>query len=275
MVGNARADLVTAGVTLNDEEKVSFMVVIRGQYDRVAVQLAIEEAAGDDEDTSFYSVGEIEVVSVNNHDPFAMMMPSDELFIVLFSERRGAKLPIDEVAKKLHDANRKPSFSDLLGKQIAAVDREKSDVWAAMQVTQMMKDEPEVREVFGAFDAARATATRDTEGMLDIQWVGEGKDAAAIEKTAGFFTESIKEVVTEFNEMKQQMPQEMRVMMAPMVKMLESMEFNANGKTMTGGMKVDPNIGMTMPMMMFGMNVRHEGAADFAVEAQAVEAAAE
>lgn len=275
MIGNVRADLVTGGFTLNDEEDVSFMFVIRGQYDRVAVQLAIEEAVGDDEDTSFYSVGEIEVVSVNNHDPFALMMPSDELFIVLFSERRGAKLPIDEVAKKLQQADRKPSFSDTLIKQVAAIDREKADVWAAMQVTQMMKDEREVREVFGAFDAARATAIRDTEGMLDIQWVGEGKDAAAIEKTAGFLTESMKEVITEFKEMKQQMPQEMRVLMEPMVKMMESMKFNADGKTMTGGMKVDPNIGMTMPLMMFGVNERHDHAADVAVEAQVLEAVAE
>ncbi|MBX2851001.1 MAG: hypothetical protein KTR15_04550 [Phycisphaeraceae bacterium] len=258
MIGNARADLVTAGFVLNDKEDVSFMLVVRGQYDRVGVQVALEEAMGEDEDASFYSVGEIEVVSVANHDPVAMLMPSDELFIFLFAEDRGTKLPIDSVAKKLAQADPKPSLSAELAKQVAKIDRKKADVWAAMKVTQIMKDEPEVREVFGAFDAARATATRGTDGKMDIQWVGEGSDAAEITKTADHITALVKEGIAEFNEMKQQVPQEMRVLMGPMVEMMESMKFNADGKTMTGGMKVDPNIGMTMPMMMFGVRVQVE-----------------
>lgn len=278
MIGNARADLVTTGMTLNDEENVSFMLVVRGQYDRVAVQMAIEEAAGDDENTSFYSVGDIEVVSIANHDPVAMLMPSDELFVLLFAERRGVKLPIDEVAKKLGKADRKMTFSDTLIKQVTAVDRDKADIWAAMEVTQMMKDEPDVREVFGAFDAARATAIRDTEGMLDIQWVGEGRNDAEVAKTAQHITELVKEGVAEVKEEKQRMPAEFQVFLNPVIEMMESMKFNAEGKTMTGGMKVDPSIGVSMPMMMFGMHApRHHDFAEQAVEeaAEAVDQAAE
>jgi hypothetical protein len=273
MVGNARADLVTAGSVLDDEENVSFMLVIRGQYDRVGVQMAMEEQFADDDDTSFYSVGDVEVISVANHDPFAMMMPSDELFIVLFAEDRNAKLPIDSVAKKLAQADRKPSLSAELTKQVAAIDRDKADIWAAMKVTPLMKQERELAEVFGAFDAARASATRDTEGMMDIQWVGEGSDADAIKKTADHITAMVQEGIGQFNQQKQQMPPEMRVLMEPMVNMMESMSFKPEGKTMTGGMKVDPSVGMVMPMMMFGMNVRHQHGRALEVEALAAEAA--
>lgn len=266
-IGNARADLVTAGFILNSDKDMSFVLAVRGQYDRVGIQMLLEDELGEEEGWSFYSVGEVEVVAnPNNYDPVAMLMPSDELFIMMFSESRGAKLPIDDIAKKLGQPDRKPSFDALLAKQVDAVDRDKADVWAAMRVTQFMKNEREVQEVFGAFDAGRAFATRGKEGVLDIQWAAEGSDEAAVGKTVKFFTDSIQEGITEISEQKQHMPAEMKVMMDPMLEMLKSMKFNADGKTMTGGMKVDPGIGMTMPMMMFGMNVRHHDHAEFAVE---------
>jgi len=274
MIGNARVDLVTAGVRLNKQEDVSFVVVLRGQYDRLAMQLAMEEQLGEDDDWSFYSVGEIEVIAnPDSYDPVAMLMPSDELFVFVMSEQRGAKLPIDDIARKLQQPDRKPSFGEVLAKQVAAIDRGKADVWAAMQVTQMMREERDVREVFGAFDAARATAVSDAEGAYDIQWVGEGSDEAAVGKAAAFFSEKTKEGIAEITQEKQHMPAEMQKFMDPMVKMLESMNFKAEGKTMTGGMKIDPSVGMTMPMMMFGMNARHHHseAVEGAVEAEAVE----
>lgn len=276
MVGNVRADLVTAGMLLNDEENVSFMLVVRGQYDRVAVQMVLEEQMGDDEDANFFSVGDIEVVTIDGWESVAMFMPSDELFVLLFrdGQERGAKIPVDAVAKKLAEAGRKPAFDETLSKQVAAVPRDKADVWAAMKVTPLMKQEREVAEVFGAFDAGRAFAVRNADGLLDIQWVGEGSDAAAIKKTTDFYTESIKEAIAEMNDQKQHMPKEMHVLLEPIVEMMKSMEFNAEGKTMTGGMKVDPSIGLSMPMMFMGMSIQHHNEADFAVE-EAVEAVAE
>lgn len=270
MIGNARADLVTAGLVLNSEEDMAFMVVVRGQYDRVAIQMLMEDELGEDDDWSFYSVGEVEVVAnPNNHDPVAMMMPSDELFILLFSESRGAKLPIDEIAKKLNQADRKPSFNEALAKQVDAIDRDKAGIWAAMRVTQFMKQERDVQEVFGAFDAGRAFAVRDAKGLLDIKWSAEGSDEAAVGKTAKFLTDSVQEGITEITAQKQHMPPEMKGMMDPMLDIMKSMEFKHEGKAMTGGMKVDPSVGMMMPMMMMGMSVgrhNHGGIAEDAVE---------
>jgi len=276
MIGNARADLVTGGMILNDEEDVSFALIIRGQYDRVGVQITLEEAMGEDDKASFYSVGDVEVVAVMNHDPFALLMPSDELFIVLFSERRGSKLPIDEVAKKLQQADRKPTFDASLEKQVAAVPRDKADVWIAMKVTQMMREEREFRDVIGAFDAGRAFATRDSKGMMDIKWVAEGSNADDVARTVAFCTEGIQEGITELTREKQHMPPQMRPMMDQMVEMLKSMEFKQDGKTMTGGMQVDPGMATSMPMMMFGMRVdHHQHEADFAADAVELEAVQE
>ena len=261
MIGNARVDLVTAGMILKDKE-VMFMAVARGQYDRVSVQLALEEAVGQDERASFYSIGEVEVVSFGGYEPSAILMPSDEVFIVLFSDQGGGgdgvKLPIDEIAKKLQEPGRKPALSDVLTKQIAQIDREKAEAWGAMQVTPLMKTERELREIFGAFDAVRATMAHEAEGLLDIQWVGEGQDEAKVKETAMFLTEKIQEGVAEITKEKQHMPEEMRLMMDPLIEMMKSMTFKQDGKTVTGGMKIDPSVGVSMPMMMFGKRVQHQ-----------------
>lgn len=269
MIGNARVDLVTTGVMLNDKDNVSFMLIARGQYDRVAVQLAMEEATAEDDNTSFYSVGEIEVIAVDSHDPVAILMPSDELFVVMFSEQRGAKLPIDAVAKKLGQADRKPAFDAVIAKQVDAIERDKADIWMALRVTDLMKEEREIREMLGAFDVGRATAVIDTEGIIDIKWHAEGSDADTVAKTAEHITDQVKEGKAEIKEQMNRRA-EMKVMFEPLLKMMDSMQFNAQGKTMTGGMKVDSKLGAMMPMMMFGIapvHHNHNGGVEFAEDA--------
>ena len=270
MIGTARVDLVTTGVMLNDKDNVSFMLVARGQYDRVAVQLAMEEQfkkIGEENKWSFYSVGEIEVIAnPNSYDPAAILMPSDELFVVLFSEQRGAKLPIDAVAKKLGQADRKPAFDAVIAKQVDAIERDKADIWMALRVTDLMKEEREIREMLGAFDVGRATAVIDTEGIIDIKWHAEGSDADTVAKTAEHITDQVKEGKAEIKEQMNRRA-EMKVMFEPLLKMMDSMTFNAQGKTMTGGMKVDSKIGAMMPMMMFGIapvHHNHNGGVEFA-----------
>lgn len=266
-IGNARADLVTFGTNLESEDDVQIMLAVRGQYDRVAVQLAMEDAFGDDDDANFYSVDDVEVIAVQNYDPFAILLPSDNLFVLLFSEDREAKLPIAEVVKKIAQADRQPEFGVDLSKQIDAIDRTAADLWVAMKVTKLMKEERGMRDIFGAFDAARASAVRDTKGMLNVQWVGEGTGEAAVRKAAEFMTGQVQEVVAEMKAEKQHMPKPMQSMIDPMINMMASMTFEANGKSMVGGMKVDPNIGMTMPMMMMPMGAQHHHDHDFAEDA--------
>jgi hypothetical protein len=275
MIGNARADLVTAGMVIEDNSGPTIALVVRGQYDRVAVQMMLEDEFGEQEDWSFYSVGEIEVAAnTSRHESAAMLMPSDELFVLLFTDVNDGKLPIDEVAKKLQDANPEPSLGPVLVKQIEAIDRDKAEVWMAMKVTEFMKNERGISDIFGAFDSARAFAVRDTEGMLDINWVGQGSNEAAVKQAAEYMTGMVNETVGEMKAQKPRMPEEMRQFMDPMIKMMESMQFTPEGKTMNGGMKVDPNIGMTMPMMMFGkIQHREDVARDFAVEVAAEDAA--
>lgn len=257
LIGNARVDLVTLGMRLNSQEDFLIALVVRGRYDRVGVQVALEDEVGEDDNTSFYSVGDIEVVAVNNHDPFAMLMPSDELFILLFAEQREVKLPVDAVAARLQQPDRGPSFDDVLAEQVDAIDRDKADVWAALKVTALMNEERELRQVFGAFDAARAFAVADSKGVMDVQWVAQGANADQVGQAAAFLDEKVKEGIEEISREKTHMPAPMQAMMDPMLEMMRSMKFKADGKTMTGGMKVDPKVGMTMPMMMIGMQPRH------------------
>ncbi|MEM6259976.1 MAG: hypothetical protein AAGI37_17015 [Planctomycetota bacterium] len=270
LIGNARVDLVTVGVRLTSEEEFYFAIIARGQYDRVAAQIALEEEIGDDAEASFYSVGEVEVVAVQSYDPVAFLMPSDELFILLFAEDRDTKLPVGLFAEKLQQADRKPSFNQTLSKQIEAIDRKASDIWVALEVTPVFMQEREPRAFFGPFDAARAYAEVDSEGVLDVKWVGEGRDAGQVKKQVAFFEEQVKEGIEEITREQQRMPAPMQAMMDPVLGMMKSMNFKADGKTMTGGMKVDSGIGITMPLMMgVSMGPRHEA------ELRAVEAVEE
>ena len=264
-IGNARADLVTAGTTLHDEESFAFYLVVRGEYDRTALQIMLEDELGDDDDASFYSVGETEVVSVAGHDPIAMLMPSNEMFILLFSETRGVKLPIDEIAKKLQQPDRKPRFEIDVMEQVDAIDRKQADIWVAMKITKLMTEDRQANEIFGAYDAARVSATRDTEGVLDVKWFAEGSNEAATARSVDALEALMQEGITEMTEEKQHMPAEMQVFVDPIIEMLESMKFEQQGTNMSGGMKADPKVGLAMPMMMFGMSSRHHHP-DFAVE---------
>ena len=90
----------------------------------------------------------------------------------------------------------------------------------------------------------------------------------------------IKEGIEEMAVEKQRMPQAMQQFIDPMIKMLKSMRFTPEGKTMTGGMKIDPKVGVSMPMLMFNARARAIEAHRAAVEAadaagDAVEEAAE
>ncbi|MEM9347472.1 MAG: hypothetical protein AAGB26_12720 [Planctomycetota bacterium] len=274
LIGNARIDLVTVGVRLTSEEEFYLAVIARGRYDRAAVQIALEEEIGDDVEASFYSVGDVEVVAVQNYDPVAFLMPSDELFILLFAEDRDAKLPVGLFAEKVQQADRRPSFNQTLSKQIEAIDRKQSDIWLAVEFTPLALQEPESREFFGAFDAARAYAEVDGEGVLDVKWVGEGRAAGQLKKQVAFFEEQVKEVIEDITRDKQRMPAPMQGMMDPVIEMMKSMTFKADGKTMTGGMKIDSSIGVTMPLMM-GVSMDHRHEAEFHAVEEAVEEVAE
>ncbi|MEO0476026.1 MAG: hypothetical protein AAF085_08690, partial [Planctomycetota bacterium] len=237
-VGNARADLVTGGMTLHDEESIAFYLVVRGQYDRVGVQLVLEEMIGEEDGANFYSVGDTEVISVDNHDPYALLMPSDELFIVLFSERRGAKLPIDEVAKKLQQPDREPRFNVDIADQLKGIDRKAADIWIAMQVTKLMTEDGDMREIFGGYNSARAVATRDTEGMLNVEWFAEGSNEDWTARSVKAFQQLVEEGKMELGRDRERMHEGLQPFMDPMINMMESMTFEQKGTDMVGGMKV-------------------------------------
>jgi len=243
MIGNARLDAVSLGLTFTGTGDDGYaMVVGRGQYDRIGVQIAFEQMAQEQgEDAfNFYSIGQVEVITIDNRGmQLAMMMPSDELFIFMFGEPGPEGLgayPLAATAERFADPDRKPSFNEKVAAQVQQIDRDKADVWLAMQPSGPMTTE--MGEVFGAFDAGHAYGVRGEDGIMDVSWRAEGQDPAKVQETVTFIREGVKEGVTEMEQMMQQMPQ-MKQMFEPMVTMMKSIKVEQDGAVMTGGMKLD------------------------------------
>jgi len=274
MIGNARVDAVSFGFTFLEPDRGDdgyAVIIARGQYDRINVQMAMEKLSEQENmDLNMFSIGETEVIlSKKRYESFAMMMPSNERFILMIGGgREDIPFPLDNTVQRLKDGGTELGFNDAVTAQLDRIDREKADVWVAMEIPMGLRQEEQA--MFGPFEAGRAFATRDAEGLFDVRWAGQGSDKAAVKRATEYIAGMVKETTEEMAAEKHRMPEPMQAFMDPMIEMMESMKFEADGKTMTGGMKVDPNIGMTMPMMMFGMRVQHH---QRAVEVQ--EAAAE
>ena len=56
--------------------------------------------------------------------------------------------------------------------------------WFVTSVPAIFTQDPDMRELFGPLDAARITATDTDDGMIRVDWVGEGSDEAAIAAAA-------------------------------------------------------------------------------------------
>lgn len=276
MIGNARIDSVTVGGQFIGNSGDGYVVVVaRGKYDRVAVQIAIQDMAEQEnnEDISFFSIGEVEVIiNKGDFDNFAILMPSDEVIVFMFGESdQGIKLfPIDETADLLQKGDGQIAFNETVTKQLSQIDRTKAVAWVAMQVPSMMREMEE--EIFGSFEAGHAYAVRTDDGMIDIAWKVEADNAEKLTESVKLMNEGLNEGRTELREMIQREP-EMKPMFEPMIKMMDSLHVESEGKTMTGGMQVPANAGSMMPMMLFGMAPRHHQGfeADVAIEDVAVE----
>lgn len=249
MLGNARIDAVTLGLHFTGNGDNGYAaIVFRGQYDRISAQIAIEDLAErENQELKLYSIGEVEVVAPANENEVALLMPSDEVAVLVFGEPDDGVLPIESIAKAFTDNNRKHAFQGAVAEQIKQIDRGGVDLWLAMEPTGPMVTE--LSEVFGAYKAGHATATRSEDGSFDIRWRAEGRDEASVTESVQFMTGGIAEGIAGMKEMMGQAP-EMKAMFEPMLKMMESIKVEQDGKTMTGEMQLDPKI-MMSPFMMF------------------------
>lgn len=258
MVGNARIDALSLGVVFlgNEMDNGYFMLVGRGQYDRIGAQLAIEQLVkgeGEEDNFNFYSIDDTEVIAgKNGNEQVVMLLPSDELFVVVFGEPgKDTPLPIAEVAKRLNEGG-KATFSETITAQIEQIDRSKANGWMVMQVTPAMKTERDLAEVIGPFESARMVSTTGEKGEMILDWHAQGSNADAVAKTVDFLNKQLEEGRKEMREEMKRMP-EMKQMFEPMVKIMDSIKIEADGKTMTGGLTVTDGLGtmMMMPFMMF------------------------
>ena len=278
LIGNARVDALTVGATFTGQGDDGYALIIaRGQYDRVAVQIALQDIAEeeDDDDWSFFSIGETEVITKGGRwDALAILMPSDEQFIFMMGESDlGLKqYPIDETADLLNKGDAQLALKKKVMEQIEQIDRDKALAWVALEVPAFLKNEGDISQVVGPFDAGHAVATPGEKGMINVSWKAQGQDPAAIAETVAFLNEQIKEGQAEVRaEMARAASREpaMKALFEPIVTMMDSLHVESSGKTMTGGVQMPGNFGTVMPMMMYGMQAAPRGAdfeADIAVE---------
>jgi len=251
MVGNIRLDAITFGTNMQkDENDGTVYLVARGEYDRLRIVDVLQEM---DEGFKGYSVGDIEVVTMQEESPsLAFIMPSDQM-IVFVINGGDLPLPIDEVVDLLENDDAQLAFDAKMQGQYDKVDKQAVRGWFITSVPPLFLMEDEMAEIFGPLDAARITATDAEDGkeLIELNWFGEGRDeaevAAAVATLNGYLTEGRAEIRQEL-----QREPEMRQMFEPFVQMMDSIQINAEGKNMVGGMIVPTNIGVLMPMMLMG-----------------------
>ena len=277
MIGNARLDSITVGGQFLGQGDDGYAVVIaRGQYDRISVQIAFQDMAekqGQDS-LSFYSIGDIEVIAnKGDWDNFVILMPSDQQFILMVGESdQGFKMfPVDETADLIQKGDAQLAFNEVVTKQLNQVDREKALAWVAMQVPGVMRQE--AAEYFGPFEAGHASAIRTEDGNIDITWQADGNDAQKVADAVKQMNTDLEEGRADLRRNIDRDPQ-FKPMFEPMLKMMDSLHLESEGKTMTGGIQVPGNIGSVMQMMFMGFAVavpaqEIEVAGDVAVEAVA------
>lgn len=249
MIGNARLDALTFSVPFENDDDGAVIVIVRGEYDRFRVMDALEDA---DDDFKGYSVDDIEIMTnISEHESFAFIMPSDDMLIAIISENENAPLPIDEVTDLLSNDDAQLALNDEMRGQLDQIDRENVRGWFITSVPAIFTQEQEMRELFGPLDAARITATDTDDGMIRVDWVGEGNDEAAIAAASEIMNGYLAEGRREIREEVQHEPA-MRPMFDPMIKIMDSITITAEGKTMTGGMILPGDAGTLMPMMIFG-----------------------
>jgi len=258
IVGNARLDAVTFGMSMTDDEPEYFTLVGRGAYSPIDVQIAIEdliknEGPGDGQ-TNLYSIGDTEIISYQDGEiKFAILMPSDEVIVWIMNIESAEPLAIDQTAQLIAAAGTEPAFTnELLMAEIAKIDRDASDVWLAMEVPAVMRQEAE--EVFGPFTAAHITAVTDDEGTMQVAWEAIGDNADAVTQTTAFMVNGLAEGRAEMQEELQRMDDETKQMMVPLIQIMESIHIESEGTTMTGGLTVEggPASGlMSLPFLMF------------------------
>lgn len=296
-LGNVRLDAFTLGVDAQDNGG-SGMIVARGKYDPIHVTILLEKQneeakkfAEENEEfnggrgqqvMAFYSIGEIEVVSMTSeYMQFAMLMPSDEVFVMLFNMGgfggNVQPLPIAETAKRMAQGLKTPTLNEMVAAQVAKIDRTKADAWVAMEVPKMLRNEQEPAEYFGPFSAGRIVAMVNPDGSSTITVVADGQGAEKIAAVKKLLDGHLAEAKEEIQEEMADSPDWMKQAFTPLVKMVDSIKLTAGPNSLSGTMQMPGGLQVMMPMFMQNSSYEEEGdferggAGDAPNEAEAAE----
>ncbi|HEX8914419.1 MAG TPA: hypothetical protein VF796_18875, partial [Humisphaera sp.] len=252
------------GVTLGVSENVGpngghAIVMVRGRFDRRALQQAIATAAGGKLQAK--AVGGVDAL-LSPDDPnqfgenMAMMFADDERAAFVFGSRK-QPLPLDAVAA-MFKGNQQPLKGNAdMAKLVSRVDT-KAPLWAVMKVTQPMREAP----VLGSMEWLTLTSTRKGEAGLSFKIEGKAGNADEATKAIGMVLggvgEAKREMAREAERGAQNMPAPVKEMMKTAQKLLESIKCDADPADaslarMTGDLDVPPTSLLgTMFAMFFG-----------------------
>lgn len=253
-IGNARVDSVAFGIVISDLERgdISAAIVIRGEFDRIGLQLGLEKWTEGQDSVRFYSIGQIEVMSDSRRgEPVAILMPSNDRVVILFGGGNGQdaeNLPIAEMAAALQAGGGEPTFNETIAGQIKQIDRDGSSGWMALQITKAMREQSD--GLIGPYDAARLQLVRGTKGAANLSWTADAKPEAAEQVTAhvAMVNTQLAQGVAAMEQMAAQQA-ELAVIYEPVLKLLKSIEIQSEQGSMVGSMKLDIKSSLSAPFL--------------------------
>jgi hypothetical protein len=244
-VGNIRAQALTVGVADDVGDQTGFVVLVgRGKYQPETARKPIMEEM---RDRPVQRVDKIEVLSPDRE--VAMILPSDDRFVMIAGPGRDVVLPYEPVAKAiLGQGGKGIEANEEMAKLIASIDRTKP-VWAVARITPAYRELP----FLVPFDTMTLEG-EEKDGNLRLRLVAKGKDAEAIGLAVEQFEQMRQEVLREVMREAQQMPP-----LKPIADLFESVKVDNAGQTVTvtGELKGGGGAFMAIPLMFFGMSTTH------------------
>ncbi len=239
-LGNVRVDGVTLGVADNVGNDTGYaMFVIRGLYDIAAARAALTEMGVPRE-----TISEVETFSTRElrYIPF-----SKDRFVILCGPNREA-LPVATVIEALKTGKGKLADNQAIAKLIKTVDTT-SEQWAVMNVSAAYRVAPPL----APFDTLTMSSAKNGK-TTTITINAKGSDQEAIARNVATMQGQIAMGIGEIKEQMADTPA-MAPMMAPTLKIMESIELKAAGDGATLKVQVEGNVthSLLMPFMGFGM----------------------
>ncbi len=242
MAGNVRIDGITLGLAGDVGIQTGYVVIyVRGQYDREKVKQAFVQMGAKISD-------EGGIVTVQPESDTTLLLPSNDLFVIMGGPRNVAPVVIKDVVAAVKAGKGTLGEDEAMVKLIESANR-KTGGWAAVQMTDSYRSQPWLAP-FDSAIAERAIERVDGKSKTSLRVKATGTDPQAISTAVTTMNEGLEMI-------RGQMAQAAGFVPKQMIDFLGSIKIQSDGKaaTLTGHIEGDfeSMLGsMMFPMMMMG-----------------------